>query len=134
MNTEHLKPARILLVDDHPVIRMALRQLFADLPDLAVCGEADSMEAALNAVSSLKPDLAIVDLSLRGVDGLELIRRLRALDPRFPTVVFSMFEEETFAELAFTAGASAYVMKQDAPTKLIRAIREALKPASPSPT
>ena len=126
MDADSRTPARILLVDDHPGIRLALRRLLADLADMEVCGEADSVEDALDAVGTLKPDLVIVDLSLRGMHGLELIRRLTALEPRLPVVVFSMFEEEAFAKAAFTAGARAYVMKQDSPRKLVRAIREAL--------
>jgi DNA-binding NarL/FixJ family response regulator len=127
VNTEPRKPARILLVDDHPIIRYALRQLFANLADLAVCGEADSVEGTLHAVSTLRPDLVIVGLSLGGLDGLELVHRLRTLDPRLPVVVFSMFGEETFADLAFMAGARAYIMKRESPSTLIRAIREVLK-------
>jgi DNA-binding NarL/FixJ family response regulator len=124
-------PARILLVDDHPILRYGVRQLLANLSDLEVCGEADSLEDALHAVSTLAPDLVVVDLSLGAGAGLELIRRLRTRDPGLPVVVFSMHDEAAFAELAFAAGARQYVMKQESPARLIRAIREALTPTAP---
>ena len=127
MEVESTPPARILLVDDHPIIRMALRQLVARAPDLEVCGEADSTPDAIAAVGALRPDLVIVDLSLRGTGGLELIRRLGALHPGVPTVVFSMYDDEAFAELAFLAGARAYVMKHELPDKVLNAIRGVLR-------
>ena len=125
------KPARILLVDDHPIIRMALRQLLANAADLEVCGESDSTLDAIAVVGELQPDLAIVDLSLTGTGGLELIRRLGSLHPRVPVVVFSMYEEPVFADLAFTAGARGYVMKHESPARVLRAIREALETGGP---
>jgi DNA-binding NarL/FixJ family response regulator len=131
MSAEHRPPARILLVDDHPIIRMALRQLLAYAPDLEVCGEADSTGDAIAAVGVLRPDLVIVDLSLRGTGGLDLLRRLGRLHPGLPVVVFSMYEEPAFAELALQAGARAYVMKQEPPDKLLRTIRAALSTAAP---
>jgi DNA-binding NarL/FixJ family response regulator len=126
MDSQPRAVARILLVDDHPILRNAVRQLISGLTDLTVCGEAASVQDALHAVRSLKPDLAIVDLSLGSEDGLDLVRRLRALDPRLPVVVFSMHERAMFGERAFVAGARGYVMKHEAPSQLIGAIREAL--------
>jgi DNA-binding NarL/FixJ family response regulator len=126
VNTTPRAPARILLVDDHPVLRWGLRQLLANLADLSVCGEADSIEDALHAVNLSKPDLVVVDLALGRGDGLRLIRRLRELDDRLPVVVFSMYDEDAFVELARLAGATEYVRKRDSPAMLIRAIRRAL--------
>ena len=139
MNIEPRRPARILLVDELPIIRHALRQLLAGMADLVVCGEADSMADALRAVSTLKPDLVIVELSmgsegtLGSVSGLELIRRLRTLESRLPVVVFSMLEEDPFARLALMAGARAYVTKRGSPVMLVGAIREVLDPTGESP-
>jgi DNA-binding NarL/FixJ family response regulator len=132
MNAARTPPARVLLVDDHPIIRMALRQMIADVPDLEVCGEADSIADAIAAAGALRPDVVIVDLSLRGTDGFELIRRLAALHAGLPVVVFSMYEESAFAELAFQAGARAYVMKHESPDKVLRAIRDALNTDAPA--
>lgn len=126
MSTGATGATRILLVDDHPIVRMALRQLLANQLDFVVCGEANSVDDALQIVRTLTPDLVIVELSLRGVGGLELIRRLVKLDARLPIVVFSMYEEAAFADLAFMAGARGYVTKQERPDALMRAIREVL--------
>jgi two-component system invasion response regulator UvrY len=117
---------RILLVDDHPIVRLAVRQLFANVPDFAICGEADSVDDALDAARALEPDLVVVDLSLKGVGGLELIRQLVTIDARLPVVVFSMYDDKMFAEPAFTAGARGYVTKQERPDALVRAIRQVL--------
>src|SRR5687768_2496708 len=106
-------PARILLVDDHPIVRMALKQLLSRETDFAVCGEAASMDEAMLAVRSLKPDLVVMDLSLGGAGGLELIRRLNNLDAGLPVLVFTLYDEATFAEMAFAAGARGYVTKQE---------------------
>jgi DNA-binding NarL/FixJ family response regulator len=117
---------RILLVDDHPVIRRVVRELLEHQPDLLVCGEAATVKEAVDAASALRPDLVIVDMSLRGVGGVELVRRLVQLEARPLVVVFSMYDEPAFAELAFMAGARGYVSKQEDPDALVRAIREVL--------
>ncbi len=126
MSTGASGPTRILLVDDHPIVRMAVRQVLADQPEVVVCGEADSVDAALRSVRSLTPDLIIMDLSLRGVGGLELIRMLAKLNARLPVVVFSMYEEPGFADLALTAGARGYVTREEGADALLRAIRQVL--------
>jgi DNA-binding NarL/FixJ family response regulator len=120
------QPLRILLVDDHPIVRFGVRQMVATLPDLSIGTEADTAEAALQAVKRAKADLAIVDLSLGPMSGLELIRQLRELDPKLPVLVLSMHDEALFAERAFRAGARGYIMKQEAIDGLIHAIREVL--------
>jgi DNA-binding NarL/FixJ family response regulator len=120
-----LKPARILIVDDHPIVRLGIRQMIAFEPDLTVCGEADSAGSALGLLAS-KPDLAIVDLSLREGSGLELIRSLREAAPEMRILVLSMHDEALFAERALRAGAHGYMMKQEAIDNLVHAIQEVL--------
>src|SRR5688572_17817427 len=126
MNAGLTETTWILLVDDHPIVRLGLRQLIASEFDLAVCHETDSMEGALVATRALRVDLAIVDLSLGTMDGLELIRRLHEIKPNLPVLVYSLHDEALFAELAFRAGADGYVMKQETPDLLMHAIRELL--------
>lgn len=117
----------ILLVDDHPVLRAGLARLIEAEPDLAVCGEAETPDAALAAALKLKPALAIVDLSLHGQSSIDLIRRLRAALPALRVVVLSMHDEATWAVRVLQAGACGYVMKQDDPKVLIARIRRALR-------
>jgi CheY-like chemotaxis protein len=106
-------PARILIVDDHPVTRLGLRQLIETEPDLTVCGEADTFEGTIEAMRTLDPDLVIVDLAT--TDGVELVRRLRADHPVLRLLVCSMHDEALFAHLTWKAGADGYVTKQAAP-------------------
>lgn len=117
------KKTRILLVDDHAVVRDGLRQLLEGEPDLAVCGEAGSAEQALEVAAQVKPNLAIVDISLGGANGIELIKNLRALQPDLQILVLSMHDEAHFAERALRAGASGYVMKREARDRIMEAIR-----------
>jgi DNA-binding NarL/FixJ family response regulator len=106
------RPVNILIVDDHPVVRLGIRQMLADDPALRVCGEADTMESALHACRSLDVDLALVDLSLGSASGLELIKQLH--------------DESLFAQRALRAGARGYLEKQEAIDGLIQAIRHVL--------
>lgn len=117
---------RILVVDDHPSIRLAVRQLLAGVPDLIVCGTAESVDEALAAAHALRPDLVITDLSMRQASGLDLIRGLRELDEALPVVVYSMHEEASLVAAAFAAGARGYVTKRKRPEALLGAIREVL--------
>ena len=103
---------RILLVDDHPVVRLGLRALLEDEADLEVSGEAGTMSEALRAFGECHPDMLTVDLALGGGDGLDLIKNIRALDPRVPILVISMFEETSFAERVLRAGGNGYLMKE----------------------
>jgi DNA-binding NarL/FixJ family response regulator len=118
--------ARVLIVDDHPIVRLGIRQMIAAEPGLAICGEADSARAALGLLKSLKPDLALVDLSLEDGSGLDLIRSLRETAPDTRVLVLSMHDEAMFAERALRAGARGYIMKQEAIDGLAHAIREVL--------
>jgi DNA-binding NarL/FixJ family response regulator len=118
--------ARILVVDDHPVVRVGVRQIIARDPSLTICGEADSAAAALALASTSKPDVALIDLSLQDGTGLELIRALRETAPDVRVLVLSMHDEVLFAERALRAGSRGYVMKLSAAEDLVHAIKEVL--------
>lgn len=117
---------RVFLVDDHPLVRQALREAMRHERDLEVCGEADDREEALKGIAAAEPDLAIVDLRLRSSDGLELIRDLRDRHPKVLSLVLSMQDESLTAERAVRAGARGYVSKQEAPSKIMEAVRKVL--------
>jgi DNA-binding NarL/FixJ family response regulator len=118
---------RIFIVDDHPIVRKGLAQLINQEEDLVICGEADNAETALEALKKVKPDLAIVDISLRGIDGFELTRLIRARFDNIPVLVISMHDESLFAERALRVGARGYIMKQEAIEKMMEAIRKVLR-------
>jgi DNA-binding NarL/FixJ family response regulator len=126
MNPMGIPPARILVVDDHPIVRFGIRQLIDAEPGMEICAEADSSGAALQATADSRPDLALVDLSLAGQTGLELIRGLRELAPDLPILVLSMHDEDLFAGRVLRAGARGYIMKQEAIDNLVGAIRTVL--------
>ena len=117
---------KILIVDDHPVLRRGLASLIESEPDLAVCGEAASCEAALAAVRDRRPDLVIVDLQLEGGDGLDLVKDLKQRHPALPALVLSMHDESVYAERALRAGARGYVTKQQLDETVLAAIRRLL--------
>jgi DNA-binding NarL/FixJ family response regulator len=117
---------RILIVDDHAIVRLGMRQLIAAEPDLSICCEAETGEEALALALHAKPDLAIVDLSLGTMHGLELVRQLHQALPDMPVLVLSMHDEALFAERAVRAGARGYMTKTGAIEGLIRAIRHVL--------
>ncbi len=122
-----MQPARIFIVDDHPLVRSGFHQLIAGEPDLSVCCEAGSMTEALERLTAHKPDLAIVDVSLPDGNGLELVKRMRSRSPQTRVLVASMHDEELLAERALRAGAMGYVNKQEAAEQVIDAIRQILK-------
>ncbi len=115
--------SRILIVDDHPVVRRGLRMLIDDEPDLFVCGEASDADEAIRVLDAKKPDLVIVDLSLKESSGLELIKRIKSRNAAAKMLVSSMFDESLYAERVLNAGALGYVSKQEAMEKVIEAIR-----------
>jgi DNA-binding NarL/FixJ family response regulator len=117
---------RVLLVDDHPLMREGLAQLINGQDDLMVCGEVEDRDAALDALDALAPDLAVVDLSLREESGLELIKDIRARAPHVVVLVLSMHDETLYAERALRAGARGYVMKREASQRVLDAIRHTL--------
>lgn len=118
---------RIFIVDDHPIVRRGLGQLINQEDDLVICGEAENAETALELLKKVKPDLAIVDISLRGIDGIELTRLIRARFDNIPVLVISMHDESLFAERALKVGARGYIMKQEAIEKMMEAIRKVLR-------
>lgn len=118
---------RILLVDDHPIFRHGLTALLDRQPGLFVCGQADSAPGALEQMRRLKPDLAVIDISLRGTNGIELVKLLKAELPHLPIVILSMHDESLYAVRALKAGALAYVMKADGPQPVLDAIYKALQ-------
>lgn len=120
------KRTRILLVDDHAVVRFGMAQLIQKEKDLLVCGEAESAGRALDAITTLKPDLVIADISLKDSSGLELMRNIRAQYPKLPVLVVSTHDETVYAEVAFRAGALGYLMKSDALDNVVTAIRRVL--------
>ena len=126
MNPASSAPARILVVDDHPVVRLGIRQMVSTDPGLSVCGEAESTAKALQLTTTSNADLAILDLSLEDGAGLGLIRSLRETVPALKVLVLSMHDEALFAERALRAGAHGYIMKQEAIDGLVHAIREVL--------
>jgi DNA-binding NarL/FixJ family response regulator len=118
---------RILIVDDHPMMRQGLAQLISMEPDLAICGEAENAGGALDAIGKLKPDLVLADISLPGRNGLELIKDFQAIQPGLPVLVISMHEESLYAERVLRAGGRGYIMKQEGGKKLMLAIRQVLE-------
>jgi DNA-binding NarL/FixJ family response regulator len=117
---------RIFIVDDHPIVRQGLAQLINNEQDLVVCGEGEDAYTALRAIRQDKPDLVLVDVSLKDSDGIELLKELRSQNPDQPVLVLSMHDESLYAERALRAGARGYVMKQEAPQTLLQAIRKVL--------
>jgi DNA-binding NarL/FixJ family response regulator len=121
------KPAKkILIVDDHPMVREGLRGTIKGEPDLEICGEAENASQALEALKTTKPDLVLMDISLPGKSGLELIKDLKVMHPGLPVLVLSMHDESLYAERVLRAGAGGYITKQQRPEVLIAAIREVL--------
>lgn len=118
---------RVLVVDDHPIVRQGLALLIDQEPDLAVCGEAEEAESALDAIAENRPDVVLLDLSLPGPDGLELLKTIRATDPSLPVLVLSMHDETVYAERALRAGANGYIMKQEATENVLVALRRILR-------
>ncbi len=118
---------RILVVDDHPIVRQGMALLINREADLEVCGEAEEASAALDAIERLRPDIVIVDLSLNGPDGMDLIKAIRTRSAALPVLVLSMHDELTYAERALRAGANGYIMKQEATTRVLTAVRRILK-------
>lgn len=117
---------RIVLVDDHAVVRRGLRQLFDREPDLSVCAEADTLDGGFRAVEREGPDLLVTDLTLEGRGGIELTEQVRRYHPSVPVLVVSMHDEALFAQRAFAAGARGYVTKRRAEREVVLAARAVL--------
>src|SRR5512135_3640588 len=119
--------ARILVVDDHPIVREGLVRVIDQTPDLIVCGHAENIPQAVVLLDNSKPDLVIVDISLGGQNGIELIKDIKVRHPALPVLVHSMFDETMYAERCLRAGAKGYVMKHEPPQRLLEAVRQVLK-------
>ncbi len=117
---------RVLIVDDHPIVRQGLRRMIEPEPDLVVCGEVQTEREARAAIRALSPDVVIVDISLAQGDGLELVRDVHAQRPELPMLVLSMHDELIYAERLLAAGASGYIMKHAASDQLLIALRQVL--------
>jgi len=119
---------KVLIVDDHPIVREGLVRLIELQADLVVCGEAANVPDALRAIETLDPDIAVVDLSLdRDLGGIELIKEIKMRFSQVPVLVLSMHDETVFAERMIRAGAKGYVMKEEAPDAILTAIRRVSK-------
>ncbi len=127
MSTTSLTKRRILIVDDHPLVRRGLADLIAGEPDLEVCGEAADAAEALQKVAATQPHLVVVDISLRSGHGLELIEEIKARFGHVKMLVSSVHDETLFAERALRAGAMGYVNKQEATETVIRAIHQVFR-------
>lgn len=117
---------RVLIVDDHPIVRQGLRRMIEPEPDLVVCGEVQTEREARAAIRALSPDVVIVDISLAQGDGLELVRDVHAQRPELPMLVLSMHDELIYAQRLLAAGASGYIMKHAASDQLLIALRQVL--------
>ncbi len=117
---------KIFLVDDHPLVREWLTHLIHQQPDLVVCGESEDAPHALQEISAAKPDVAIVDISLKHGSGIELIKNLKTFHLGVAVIVLSMHDERLYAERALRAGARGYIMKRETAKKVITAIRQVL--------
>jgi DNA-binding NarL/FixJ family response regulator len=114
---------RVFIVDDHPVVRDGLTTIINHEKTLVVCGEADEPQDALKAISGLKPDVVIVDITLKNSNGIELTKTLKTRYPTLPVIVLSIHDESIYAERALRAGASGYLMKEVASENIVIAIR-----------
>src|SRR5438067_1968319 len=123
---EKVRRKRILIVDDHPIFRQGITQVITHEPDFMVCGEAETAQAALNAIERENPDLVILDIGLKGANGIDLMKSIKVHSPLLPALVLSMHDESLYAERALRAGARGYVMKEEASNKVVTAIRKVL--------
>ena len=117
---------KVFVVDDHPIVRQGLAQMVNREADLMVCGEAEDASSVLQAIVNVKPDILIVDISLNGPDGLDLLKNIRTRHPSLPVLILSMHDESIYAERALRAGANGYIMKHEAAEKVLGAVRQIL--------
>ena len=120
------KKSKVFVVDDHPIVRQGLALMINREFDLSVCGEAEDARTAMQSVTTAKPDILVVDISLNGPDGLDLLKNIRMRYPSLPVLILSMHDESVYAERALRAGAQGYIMKQEATEKVLVALRRIL--------
>ena len=117
---------KLFIVDDHPIVRQGLAQMVESEADLAVCGQGEDTYGSLAAIRAAKPDLVLLDVSLKDGDGLELLKEIKSFNSDLPVLMLSMHDEALYTERALRAGASGYIMKQEGPQTLLSAIRRVL--------
>jgi len=125
-NESNENKRKVLVVDDHPIVREGLADLINKEKGIVVCGWAEDIPNTIKAIKKLKPDIVTVDISLQGVSGLELIKDIRTHFPSLPILALSVHQESLYAERAIRAGAKGYITKQEATKKVITAIRQVL--------
>jgi DNA-binding NarL/FixJ family response regulator len=118
---------RVLIVDDHPLLRKGVSQLIDQEKDLAVVGEAEDGHKAISAIETTKPDVALIDITLNGTSGIELVKNIKVRFPKLKMLVLSMHDESVYAHRALRAGASGYIMKQEGAEKVLTAMRKVLR-------
>ncbi|HXS74871.1 MAG TPA: response regulator transcription factor [Terracidiphilus sp.] len=116
----------VLVIDDHPLLRQGLGMLINQQSDMRVCGEAGDLRGAMQCIVQVNPDIVVLDISLKGPDGLELLKTIRTTNPELPVLILSMHDEAIYAERALRARANGYIMKQEATEKVLEAIRRIL--------
>lgn len=116
----------VLLVDDHPIVRQGLMQMINHEKDLVVCGTAEDSFQALDEIAALQPDLVLLDISLKGGNGIELLKNIKVRHPKLLVLILSMHDESLYAVRSLRAGAAGYVMKQEATERVLTAIRHVL--------
>lgn len=117
---------KVFIIDDHPIVRQGLSRLIDQEHDLITCGEAGNVQDAMDGMAACAPDVLLVDISLQGGSGIELLKALKAEGRQTPSLVLSMHDETLYAERALRAGAKGYVMKQEATESMLTAIRQVL--------
>lgn len=125
-NADQRSKHSVLIVDDHPVVRQGLAQLINQEKDLEVRGHADDAYQAMQAIKEIQPDMVIVDISLKGTSGIDLVKDMKIQYPNLPILILSMHDESLYAERALRAGAKGYIMKHEATERVITAIRRVL--------
>lgn len=125
-DTGHAKKIKVLVVDDHPIVRQGLAQVINQEPDMVLDSEAADVAEAMDRYRKAKPDFAIIDISLKGGNGLELTKSLLAIDPKLPVLIMSMHDESLYVQRVLKAGARGYLMKQEATERVVNAIRKIL--------
>jgi DNA-binding NarL/FixJ family response regulator len=121
------KRSRVMVVDDHPMMREGLTLTISSQSDMEVCGEAETEDQALELVRQICPDLVLIDISLKSGNGIELIKRIKLLNPAVKMLVVSTFQESLYAERAMRAGALGYLNKQESSEKVLEAIRTVVR-------
>lgn len=124
---EKKEARRVLIVDDHPLLRRGVSQLIDQEPDLVVVGEAEDAGKAMSAIEKSRPEVALIDITLNGASGIELVKNIKVRFPQLKMLMLSMHEESVYAHRALRAGASGYIMKQEGADKVLTALRKVLK-------